>query len=296
VREALAEDEQALRERPADLMTGADLVTVSPYIWFVMLRGVLLTAMGHLDDATRACDRAVELARAHDDFEVLAQALSFASTLASLEANGDAAFAHARHALEIAEKTGSAFSRILAHHALGEALLLQGQASAAVDALQRALAILQDRHAGRQDEPGILRVLAEAHLAAGDPRAAREAAEGSLTIARERGMRMAECAAHLALGRVLVRSEGVLAREAVESALAHASSLAEETGATRYAPFIHLEQAELARLLRDDTARQHELSEAARLFAEMGAPVRAGWAAKELAAGAPSRIPSTDRP
>src|SRR5262249_30175191 len=279
VLEALTYDEQALEERPADLTTGVDVVSVSPYIWFVMFRGLLLMAMGRLDDATRELDRAVELARAHEDFEVLAQALSFSSALACLECDEQAALAHAHHALEVAEKTGSAFSRILAYHALGEVQTLRGESTAAIVALERALAIARDRHAGRQDEAQVMVVLAEAHLAAGDPRAARETAERALTVARERGMRMAECAAHLVLGRVLVRSEGVHARDAVESALAQASSLADETGARRYAPFIHLERAELARRLGDEIARQRELREAHRLFTEMGATARAVWVA-----------------
>lgn len=46
------------------------------------------------------------------------------------------------------------------------------------------------------------------------------------------------------------------------------------------------------------TTRQRELSEAPRLFTEMGATARAERIAKELAAtaGATPRIPSTNRP
>jgi tetratricopeptide (TPR) repeat protein len=271
--------------------------SVSPYIWFVMARGILLTAMGHLDDATREFDRAVELARAHDDFEVLSQTYSFFSGLAYFKGDAEAALGHAHHALEIAEKTGSAFSRVLAYHALGEARMLRGDSTAAVSALERALAIGQDRHTARQDEALILVSLAEACLTLGDSRAARETADQALTVARERGMRMAECAAHLALGRVLLQSEGAHARGPVEAALAQASSLVGETGAEKYGPFIHLERAELARLLCDEAARQRELREAHRLFTKMGATARAEWVAKGLAAraGANSRISSTNR-
>jgi hypothetical protein len=164
-------------------------------------------------------------------------------------------------------------------------------------ALEGALAIGRDRQAGRRNEAMILPLLAEAHLAAGDPRAARETAERALTLARERGMRMAECAAQLAVGRTLLRSEGVRAQEAIDSALAEASSLVSETGAARYAPFIHLERAELARRVGEDTTRQRELSEAHRLFAEMGATARAERVAQELPAtvSATPQIPSTNR-
>jgi tetratricopeptide (TPR) repeat protein len=280
--EALTYDEQALEEPPADLMIGVDQFGVSPYIWFVMFRGLLLTAMGRLDDATRDFDRAVELARAHDEFEVLAQTHSFYSALACLEGDDQAALGHAHHAVEVAEKIGSAFSRVLAYHALGEARMLRGESAAAVDALERALAIGRERHTARQNEAEVLALLAEARLTRGDSRAARETAEQALTVARERGTRMWECAAHLTLGRVLLRGEGAHVRGAIEAALAQASSLVGETGAKQYEPFIHLERAELARLTADDPTRLRELREAHRLFTAMGATARAKQVAKEL--------------
>jgi hypothetical protein len=55
------------------------------------------------------------------------------------------------------------------------------------------------------------------------------------------------------------------------------------SGAKSYAPFLHVERAELARLTGDDTARERELREAHRLFTEIGAPVRAEQVARELA-------------
>jgi hypothetical protein len=58
--------------------------------------------------------------------------------------------------------------------------------------------------------------------------------------------------------------------------------LVDETGATRYAPFIHVERAELARLDGDEAVRQRELREAHRLFIEIGATARAEQVAKEL--------------
>jgi hypothetical protein len=55
------------------------------------------------------------------------------------------------------------------------------------------------------------------------------------------------------------------------------------TRARSYAPFLHVERAELARLSGDETTRQYELREAHRLFLEIGAPIRAEQVAKELA-------------
>jgi hypothetical protein len=52
------------------------------------------------------------------------------------------------------------------------------------------------------------------------------------------------------------------------------------SGAKSYQSFLCIERAELARLNGDDATRQ--LREAHRLFAEMGATVRAAEVAKEL--------------
>jgi hypothetical protein len=52
--------------------------------------------------------------------------------------------------------------------------------------------------------------------------------------------------------------------------------------AKSYVPFLHVEHAELAGLIGDETARQRELGEAHRLFLEIGAPIRAEQVAKGL--------------
>ena len=57
---------------------------------------------------------------------------------------------------------------------------------------------------------------------------------------------------------------------------------AEMTGAKSYEPFLHAESAEQSRLIDDEPTRQRELREAHRLFAEIGAPIRAAEVAREL--------------
>ena len=68
----------------------------------------------------------------------------------------------------------------------------------------------------------------------------------------------------------------------IEAALAEAEAWLEMSGAKSYEPFLHVERAELARLVGDEATRQRELREAHRLFTEMGAPIRAAAVAKEL--------------
>ncbi|TMQ48152.1 MAG: hypothetical protein E6K72_13335 [Candidatus Eisenbacteria bacterium] len=84
------------------------------------------------------------------------------------------------------------------------------------------------------------------------------------------------------LGRVLIHAGA--RRDEVEKPLEVARRLVEETGARGHLPFIHLECAALARVLGDDTSRQRELRAAHRLFTEMGAPIRAEQAVRELGA------------
>ena len=52
--------------------------------------------------------------------------------------------------------------------------------------------------------------------------------------------------------------------------------------AKSYEPVLHVERAELARLVGDEATRERELREAHRLFTEIGAPIRAAEVAKEM--------------
>ena len=68
----------------------------------------------------------------------------------------------------------------------------------------------------------------------------------------------------------------------IETTFAEAGAWLEMSGAKSYEPFLHVERAELAKLIGDEATRQRELREAHRLFLEIGAPIRAEQVAKEL--------------
>jgi hypothetical protein len=82
--------------------------------------------------------------------------------------------------------------------------------------------------------------------------------------------------------RTLRELHGVQAAKDVEATLAEAEAWLEMSGARSYEPFLHVERAELARLIGDEATRQEGLREAHRLFTEIGAPIRAAEVAKEL--------------
>ncbi len=126
--------------------------------------------------------------------------------------------------------------------------------------------------------------LALAWLENGDAGQARSIAEQAVSFTRERGAEISESRAQIALARILLATEGAVARERVEAALERAESLVRATGAEAHTPSIHLVRAELAGVLGDEADRERELREAHRLYTEMGATGHAERVSRELAA------------
>ena len=117
--------------------------------------------------------------------------------------------------------------------------------------------------------------LAGAHLGRGDASRARACADEGLATAERRHTRTVECIAHIGRARVMLRTDAVAARAAIESGLGRALKLVEETGARSNEPFIRVQLARLAAAVGDEATHREELREAYRLFVEMGAGPRA---------------------
>jgi len=165
---------------------------------------------------------------------------------------------------------------------VAQAELARGDPTAAVAAIERGLAIGRDSNTARQFEADVLACLAEALAGTGRFAEAREAAERAVASGRERGTKMWECAANLALARVLLADPGVADRDRIVTALTRAQELVDATGAAKYAPFVHVERARLAERGGNETERRAALTMAARLFNEIGAAPRAERMAREL--------------
>jgi class 3 adenylate cyclase/tetratricopeptide (TPR) repeat protein len=156
------------------------------------------------------------------------------------------ALAHGRRAVELAEESGSVFSRVEAAAFLGAGELADGNLTTALSVLARALALARDRRTALWYEPRILATLADAKLAAGD----RSEARALLSEARElvdggRGWRLG--AFDVALAWVhLVASEKAADRTAIESALESLDTLTAELGSDPYRRIAALERARLA--------------------------------------------------
>ena len=148
--------------------------------------------------------------------------------------------------------------------------------SEAKEAIERGLV----GFSGREDAAG-LPDLAEAYLGEGEYEKARTTIDKALSALGDSGLRL-ECTGLLTLARVLLRTEGIDARDRIEQTLAKVWRICEETGQRLWLPHIHFERAELARLGGDEETREHELHEAHRLFVEIGATGHVERLAKEL--------------
>jgi hypothetical protein len=115
----------------------------------------------------------------------------------------------------------------------------------------------------------VLADLAQAVATLGDFGRARVLADEAVSTAQQR--RIGKVHPLLARAHVQRLSDGAQAAAAIEADLQQAMAEVEQTEARAYAPLIHVERAELARLLGDEATYQRELREAHRLFTEMGA-------------------------
>jgi hypothetical protein len=183
--------------------------------------------------------------------------------------------------MDYAERTGSAGTRMFASLMLGVANVLNGAWHDALEVLETALMLGRERRLPIV-EGRVLAAIAAAHLGLGDRERALAIAEESIAVSRRIGTQLWEFSAQLIRIRALRELYGIKATREIEATLAEAAAWLEMSGAKSYEPFLHVERAELARLIGDEAAREQELREAYRLFTEIGAPIRGAGVAKEL--------------
>jgi hypothetical protein len=105
-----------------------------------------------------------------------------------------------------------------------------------------------------------------------------------LASATRSGSRLLEYEAHVARATVLVRTEGLPARAAIEAEIAMAQTIGEQTDLRIMLPRMNEVRAELAAAEGDEPTRARELGEAHRLYTEMGATGHAERVARMLSA------------
>ncbi len=127
-----------------------------------------LVFLGRLEEARAAAAHATRVAEASGELEVLVW-INFAS-ICRAYALGEAgsALEEGRRAVEIAEKLDNEVSRVYGYFALGMAYLIDGQCTAAREALHKSAATARDRRVVLSWLPWIVALLAQAHLTLGE--------------------------------------------------------------------------------------------------------------------------------
>jgi len=281
--EGVAIADRALELAGDDHTLAAGISVGCPYAFCELLKGGILTNLGRLDEARNLLEHGRQLARDQGDVETVGWSHMWGAWHAYFLGDLDATLGHAQQAVEIAERIGDSFSRAWAWFWLGFARQWRGEWQQAIEAVERSLAIANERRTAADGQGYRLAVLGESLLGIGEAQRAREAFEESIGIARASGHPAVETYASMALARLLMQSGEAGAHAQAGETLARALELTHATDALGFAPMIHVELAELARHAGDKQQRHRELHEAHRLFVEMGAPRQAERLTAELA-------------
>jgi adenylate cyclase len=283
LREALAIGEEMETLCGGDPDAGAQLLGFSPYGMTLVYRGLVLTLLGRLAEAAQVLERAIAIGQVRREPELLITAHLHSVTWCTFTGDAARAWQHAHRAVELAEAATAKITGFASALALGRARLLNEQWSDAASTLDQALAEMRARQAMLHGEAAILADLAQAVVVLGDCGRARLLADEAVSTAQERHI-ISEVPALLARAHVLRLSDGARAAAAIEADLQQAMAVVERMEAHVYTPLIHVERAELARLLGDEAAYQRELREAHRLFVETGATGHAERVGRQLSA------------
>jgi class 3 adenylate cyclase/tetratricopeptide (TPR) repeat protein len=281
-REAVAILDRAMELADGDPTIGAGISVGCPLALCLVSKGGYLCDLGRLEEGRELIERGMKLAGEQGDIETVGWGHMWSTWHAYWSGEPESAMAHARQALGIAERIGDSFSLAWSWFWLGVGARMRGEWRQAIEAIERSQAISRERRAGLDSEGWRLIILGEAYLGLGEAERAVDLLREGAALLRSRGQ-SAEALANVILARILLSSEGLAAREEIESALARARELARDTGMRSAEPMIHVELAELAHQSGVEEERERELLEAHRLFTEVGATGHAERLAGELA-------------
>jgi ATP/maltotriose-dependent transcriptional regulator MalT len=198
---------------------GRRVVGFSALIWSTFFLGLLLTENGRLDEARTTVDRALRLAREHDDIESLCWTHTQYALLDYYSGQVSDGLEHARAGTEIAERIGSTISRVIAYCVMGFAHLVRGEWIEAIEVEEEALRIMSASRTGLPYEPLALAAVAEAQLGLGDLEGARASALRGAEVAEAAHTRRFEAQCRVILGCALSRAHPTEAGAQLDRAL-----------------------------------------------------------------------------
>ena len=273
---------RVLEEVGSDSALGREIVGYSPRASMILARARALMFLGRLTEAWKLVQEAEYVAEESQELEVFTWVQVARADVAYACGDPQSTLEHGRRSLEIAEKLDNESSRMLAYAVLGVAYLLEGQPAAARDALRESAAIVRDRRTQVAMLPEVLALLAEAHLALGEPTEAVATAREGIELGRTGGCYYHEAQAQLALAAALLATDGVVPRAEIESALARAEQLVESIEGRSLSPRILEMRGRLATTLGDAAASERLLRQALDLYRAIGATGHAARLAKEV--------------
>jgi class 3 adenylate cyclase/tetratricopeptide (TPR) repeat protein len=228
---------------------------------------------GRLDEGLLALERVIEIAGEEDDLEIQSWAHRAWVIFADWAGiDPVVASVHLDAALDLAEATGSPWSRVFVREGVATGHAHRGEWDRAIAVVDEALAIVGGRRMGYSSVPHLLALRARAQLGQDDVSGARTSAGEALASAIKMGTRFYEAQARHQLGRALLASQQP---NEARAELDRALSLVEVLGISAYAPQIHADLAYANRAVGELPAYENELRTAHRRFIEAGAPSRA---------------------
>jgi adenylate cyclase len=231
LREALQASDDALQTINEIGATDDTLLGFNIERWVQSLRARLLVRAGDYRSARETLDRLIESEAAHTDPAVQFMPHLTLVELAWLTNDPALARRHAARVADIGRVSANPYVGIFAEASEGMALALEDDPIAAVQRLEKANSLATEIYAGSEYRADILAFLAEIQLRSGRVNESRRVAEQAIDVARERGARLAECRATIALAQV--HDQSGAASEA-DRHFARAHVLIEETGAVAY--------------------------------------------------------------
>ena len=237
---------------------------------------------GRLNEGLLALEQVVEIAGLEGDLEIQAWAhRNWVICADWAGADPVAASIHAAAALDLAEASGSPWSRVYVREGVAASHAYRGEWDRAIAVVDEALAIARGRRIGYASVPLLLSLRARAQLGQDDVSGARtsagEAVESAVTV----GTRFYEAQARHQLGRALLASQQ---SESARHELHRALSIVEALGISAYAPQIHEDLARASLAAGELAAYENELRTAHRCFLGVGAAGHAGRVEAELGA------------
>jgi adenylate cyclase len=244
--EAVAAADEAIALGADDPLRASRLTSlVCPYAWCLMIRGWILATAGRLAESGASLDSALAAAREYEDVETQGWTHMVYVFLARYSGERTTVLSHGQQSYEIAERMGSAYSRVWQTYFYGCAQLMAGELDDAIEAIERSIALAREARTALEQETLRIASLAEARLEAGDVSRAIELADRSISLARERGNRPSLPYGYRVLAEAVLASERPDRVTVAQDALQNGLAAAKATGAFAELPMLERVAASL---------------------------------------------------